>query len=124
MVSEKVTISASDPDRPRKREFLPGGPDSVTTHKARSAWFQAREAWPRREAPVELLMRARAEAATPEPAGAQWAPAGASNAGGGGAPVGPANIGGRGTSGARPPGDPDRGGGGGRRSGRPTSGGG
>ncbi|MEU5265808.1 hypothetical protein [Amycolatopsis sp. NPDC021455] len=68
----------------------------MTTHKARSAWFQAREAWPEREAPVELLLRARAEAVTPAPAGEQWAP------------VGPSNIGGRMTCVVCHPDDPDR----------------
>jgi photosystem II stability/assembly factor-like uncharacterized protein len=65
----------------------------------RSAWFQAREAWPRREAPVAQLTRERARAAVALPAAA-----GASAWVG----IGPENIGGRMTSVVCHPADPDR----------------
>ena len=46
------------------------------THKARSAWFQAREAWPLREAPIDqLLSRERARVAAevpPAPGTGAW----------------------------------------------------
>lgn len=59
---------------------------STSTHKARSAWFQARESWPYREAPVDRLTATRRRVATelpPAPGTGEWQP------------VGPQNIGGR-----------------------------
>jgi len=76
----------------------PSAPVSAT-HKVRSRWFQAREAWPLREAPVDLLVRERERVATEIPAApgeARWSS------------VGPANIGGRATCIACDPGDPAR----------------
>jgi photosystem II stability/assembly factor-like uncharacterized protein len=70
-----------------------------TTHKVRSGWFQAREAWPLRESPVELLIRERTRAALevpPAPGAQQWEP------------VGPSNIGGRMTSAVCHPTEPER----------------
>jgi photosystem II stability/assembly factor-like uncharacterized protein len=89
MATEKITIHAQDRDRPRKTASSAGPPSSATTHKARSAWFQARESWPLREAPVEMLAQERARAVT-EVALATLS--------GGWSPVGPSNIGGRMTS--------------------------
>ena len=71
----------------------------ASTHKLRSAWFRAREGWPLREAPIELLTveRARVAAQLPAAPGAdQWTP------------VGPANIGGRMTCAVSDPAAPER----------------
>ncbi len=68
-----------------------------STHKRRSAWFQARASWPFREPDLECLMRGRdagAMLAAPVTAG-RWQP------------VGPTNIGGRLTSIVSQPGDAD-----------------
>ncbi|MDQ3790568.1 MAG: hypothetical protein M3422_25450, partial [Actinomycetota bacterium] len=89
MTTEKITIYEQDSERPRKTTTPAGPPSSVTTHKARSAWFQARESWPLREAPMEVLAQERARAATEmarAPEEHRWSP------------VGPSNIGGRMTS--------------------------
>jgi photosystem II stability/assembly factor-like uncharacterized protein len=69
-----------------------------TTHKKRSAWFQARTTWPFREADVEKLVSERArfvEAGLPPAGTQQWEP------------MGPTNIGGRCTSVACHPSKPD-----------------
>src|SRR5687767_5223890 len=62
----------------------------LTSHKARSKWFQARSSWPVREAPVNRLVRERARAkkrlAAAKDIGVKWEC------------VGPYNIGGRVTS--------------------------
>src|SRR6185295_14990433 len=62
----------------------------LSNHKPRGRWFQARTAWPVREAPVHTLIRERERAnksLPPAPTdGAKWEC------------VGPANIGGRITS--------------------------
>lgn len=58
---------------------------SDSTHKTRSVWFQARESWPFREAPVGRLNaeRARAELEVPAAAGiGQWSLMGPTNIGG------------------------------------------
>jgi photosystem II stability/assembly factor-like uncharacterized protein len=67
-------------------------------HKVRTVWFQARAAWPVREAHVQSLVDARRHAAGAKAASAksQWES------------IGPSNIGGRVTSLACDPGDPDR----------------
>lgn len=62
----------------------------LTHHKARSRWFQARSAWPVREAPVQKLVRERDRVAK--------ALAPAANIAGDWECVGPTNIGGRITS--------------------------
>jgi photosystem II stability/assembly factor-like uncharacterized protein len=70
----------------RKEESADASARSASTHKARSAWFQAREAWPTREPPIDQLEaeRARGAAAVPPvPGMGPWRS------------VGPANIGGR-----------------------------
>jgi photosystem II stability/assembly factor-like uncharacterized protein len=72
---------------------------SRSTHKARGGWFQARESWPVREAPVERLTVERARAAVELPPAArtdEWRP------------VGPANVGGRMTCLIAHPTDPRR----------------
>jgi photosystem II stability/assembly factor-like uncharacterized protein len=69
----------------RKEESADASGYSGTTHKARSAWFQAREAWPFRESPVDLLELERARAASEVPAAAgmgNWSPVGPSSIGG------------------------------------------
>jgi photosystem II stability/assembly factor-like uncharacterized protein len=82
-----------------KEESADAYAESFTTHKVRSGWFQAREAWPMREAPIDLLTseRARANSSLPQaPGSAQWAS------------VGPVNIGGRMTCAVCHPTEPER----------------
>lgn len=70
----------------RKEESADATADTGSTHKARSGWFQAREAWPLRESPIEQLERERARVAVevpPAPGIELWRS------------VGPASIGGR-----------------------------
>ena len=84
-----------DPVAGPEKQREPGG----STHKIRSGWFQAREAWPLREAPVEQLVRERGRVAADLPVArgtARWEP------------VGPSNIGGRATCVVCDPRDPDR----------------
>jgi photosystem II stability/assembly factor-like uncharacterized protein len=91
--SAKATKSASAKeknartDRPRGRK---GGVIRLTSHKARSKWFQARSSWPVREAPISKLVTERARAkkrlGTPADVEDKWEC------------VGPYNIGGRVTS--------------------------
>jgi len=72
----------------------------LSHHKARGRWFQARSAWPVREAPVHTLIRERERAAKSLPpvatVGASWEC------------VGPTNIGGRITSLVSHPDHPER----------------
>ncbi|PYL08978.1 MAG: hypothetical protein DME33_05295 [Verrucomicrobia bacterium] len=79
--------------KPRTRKLRHSG------HKQRSVWFQARSAWPLREAPVQTLVlernRVKRDLPTPKRA-APWRC------------VGPTNIGGRMTSVVCHPHDPDR----------------
>ncbi|MBZ5500153.1 MAG: hypothetical protein LAP85_27475 [Acidobacteriia bacterium] len=77
------------------------GRRALSTHKRRSSWFQARAAWPIREASVEELVRERKRMPRPVPPAAptpqaQWQC------------VGPTNIGGRVTSIIAHPADPNR----------------
>lgn len=70
----------------RKEESADASAHSGSTHKARSAWFQAREAWPLRESPIDQVERERARVAAevpPVPGMEAWRA------------VGPASIGGR-----------------------------
>jgi hypothetical protein len=97
MVPQKRTLVAAEPAH--KAESSDVSMESYTTHKVRSAWFQARESWPHREAPVELLTAERARAAATVPAGTDAAPW---------EPVGPANIGGRMTCAVCHPTEPAR----------------
>jgi photosystem II stability/assembly factor-like uncharacterized protein len=72
----------------------------LTSHKARSRWFQARASWPVREAPVNRLVRERQRVekslATPANIASKWEC------------VGPTNIGGRITCLAYHPAHPER----------------
>lgn len=71
---------------PRKQRGAGPPPPRLSYHKSRSFWFQARAAWPVREAPVRALVRERVRATkalAPLPVTAQWQC------------VGPTNIGGR-----------------------------
>ena len=89
-----LVAHAPGKDAPRRSAVMP-----ISTHKARAAWFNAREAWPMREAPVASLLRARADVATNIPslsATAVWEQAG------------PVNVGGRTTSIAVDPDDAQR----------------
>src|SRR5574341_2564493 len=55
----KATASAANAQRPRRSK---GGVIRLTSHKARSKWFQARSSWPVREAPISKLVTERARA--------------------------------------------------------------
>lgn len=83
----KATASAANAQRPRRSK---GGVIRLTSHKARSKWFQARSSWPVREAPISKLVTERARAkkrlGTPLEVEGNWEC------------VGPNNIGGRITS--------------------------
>ena len=72
----------------------------LTSHKARSRWFQARASWPVREAPVNRLLHERLRVekplAVPQSVNSIWEC------------VGPTNIGGRITSLACHPKHPER----------------
>ena len=84
---------------PRKRRVQKADESSISTHKARASWFNAREAWPMREAPVSRLLAARAHAGNTMqqlPGTSAWEEAG------------PINVGGRTTSIAVDPGNVDR----------------
>lgn len=72
------------------RRKMRGGRVQLTHHKVRSRWFQARSAWPVREAPVHTLIRERERVAK--------ALAPAANVAASWECVGPTNIGGRITS--------------------------
>ena len=83
---------------PKKQRPPDGYPERHTTHKTRSAWFQARATWPLREAPVHDLVAEHARVSislAPPPAATQWEL------------VGPTNIGGRMTSIVCDPANPD-----------------
>jgi len=82
------------------RSRLRGAHVRLSHHKVRSRWFQARNAWPVREAPVHTLIRERERAAK--------ALAPASNIASSWECVGPTNIGGRITSLICHPQQPDR----------------
>lgn len=85
---------------PGKPARVRGGKVRLTHHKVRSRWFQARSAWPVREAPVHTLIRERERAtkalAPPANISTSWEC------------VGPTNIGGRITSLICHPEYPDR----------------
>jgi photosystem II stability/assembly factor-like uncharacterized protein len=84
---------------PRKERPTGAPGPRLTNHKVRSVWFQARAAWPVREASVSALVEARrAVAASPTTPHlqAQWQL------------IGPTNIGGRCTSLVCDPNKPDR----------------
>lgn len=83
----------------RKEESADAAAHSGTTHKARSAWFQAREAWPLRESPIDQLERERARVAAEVPAAPAMGPWRS---------VGPASIGGRMTCAVVDPAAPER----------------
>jgi photosystem II stability/assembly factor-like uncharacterized protein len=114
-----AAIAHPDVDVPPKAELIPGqirparklaagprklrqdGPPSprLSNHKSRSVWFQARAAWPLREAPVRNLVNEREraiKAVAPLAGTALWESAG------------PSNIGGRLTALAVHPQNPDR----------------
>jgi photosystem II stability/assembly factor-like uncharacterized protein len=83
---------------PRRRRSVDAVAERLSTHKARSLWFQARAAWPFREAPVHQLVAEAARAAAtlaPLPGAAEWQL------------VGPTNVGGRMTSVVCDPANPD-----------------
>src|SRR5260370_41139998 len=84
---------------PRKKRPGKTPPTRLSNHKARSQWFQARAAWPIREASVSKVVQERTRVAKSLPAldgTAQWEL------------VGPTNIGGRLTSLVCDPRNPDR----------------
>ena len=70
---------------PRRRRSVDAVAERLSTHKARSAWFAMRAAWPFREAPANLLVAERARAAAtlaPLPGAAEWQLVGPTNVGG------------------------------------------
>lgn len=74
---------ASGPRKPRPPRGA--APPEFTTHKIRAHWFEAREAWPVREAPLAALLRerARVRAELPSaPGNEAWTLAGPTNIGG------------------------------------------
>src|SRR3954462_13521062 len=85
--SETATSTAA---AERRQQKLRGGRARLSHHKPRGRWFQARSAWPVREAPVHTLIRERERAAKSLPpataTGVKWEC------------VGPMNVGGRITS--------------------------
>jgi len=91
-IAEKKPIAPKSayktPAGPAKRRSADSGTPRLDSHKRRSLWFQARAAWPNREAAVARLVaeRARAKALPAPPTAATWES------------VGPSNIGGRMTS--------------------------
>lgn len=74
---------------PRKHVSKRSSAHQFSNHKARAEWFRARESWPRREAPINRLVRARSMEALRRMSDA---PAQSWEC------VGPTNIGGRMTS--------------------------
>jgi photosystem II stability/assembly factor-like uncharacterized protein len=94
-VEATEVVLASVPRRKGKVQSI-----RLTSHKARSRWFQTRASWPVREAPVHRLVRERMRVekslAPPANIAAQWEC------------VGPTNIGGRITSLACHPKHPER----------------
>jgi photosystem II stability/assembly factor-like uncharacterized protein len=77
---------------PALRTKSTGARVRLTQHKVRSRWFQARSAWPVREAPVQTLIRERDRVAK------TLAPVSGENTAASWECVGPTNIGGRITS--------------------------
>src|SRR6478736_5784150 len=87
--AKRAAIELDFSGAPKKKR--PSGPPEprTTTHKKRTAWFQARAAWPYREPSTHALVRERARAAAalaPQTGTSQWEL------------VGPTNVGGRMTS--------------------------
>ncbi len=81
---KKDSIEALTTGCPQKVASKADG-GNFSTHKARAGWFNAREAWPMREAPLELLMRARNVAKVnlaTSPGTASWEESGPTNIGG------------------------------------------
>jgi photosystem II stability/assembly factor-like uncharacterized protein len=88
-LAKRAAVEIDFSGAPKKKR--PGGPPAprTTTHKKRTAWFQARAAWPYREPSTHSLLRERSRAAAelaPQTGAAQWEL------------VGPTNVGGRMTS--------------------------
>lgn len=80
---------------PRKKKLEGPPPPRYTTHRVRAKWFQARAAYPVREAKVEKLVSERERVRAAVPSAVNWAA------------VGPTNIGGRCTALAVHPTNPD-----------------
>lgn len=97
----KTTTTTAGRSRKRKDEasaatdvlLVPGPPKKrklpsvrLSSHKARSRWFQTRTTWPVREAPVHKLVHERARVekalATPTQVTAEWEQVGPTNTGG------------------------------------------
>jgi photosystem II stability/assembly factor-like uncharacterized protein len=103
--SAEESLASYKTDVPPKDELIPGqiepetkltqgpgkqraqGPPQprLAYHKERSKWFQARAAWPLREAPTRTMVRERTQinkSLPPAPGTAQWELAGPTNVGG------------------------------------------
>src|SRR5437588_12230604 len=85
--SKRGNSAESTSDDPHRRQRKKGGQVRLSHHKVRGRWFQARSAWPLREAPVQALIRERNRV--------EKSLAPATNIAGSWECVGPTNIGGR-----------------------------
>ena len=83
---KKLTFNDAYESHPRKQvSKKKKKAPRFTTHKVRSAWFRAREAWPEREAPAIRIGLERARVASSvaaHPGAQQWSEAGPTNIGG------------------------------------------
>ena len=72
--AKKPRSSTSSQPTASARPKLHGASVRLSHHKARGRWFQARSAWPVREAPVHILIRERERAAKSVPIWISTAP--------------------------------------------------
>ena len=98
--SKRGNSAESTTEDPHRRQRKKGGQVRLSHHKVRGRWFQARSAWPLREAPVQALIRERNRV--------EKSLAPATNIAGSWECVGPTNIGGRITALACHPIHPER----------------
>jgi photosystem II stability/assembly factor-like uncharacterized protein len=99
LIPGRIHAEAKIARGPAKIRQAGAPPPRLINHKARSAWFRARAAWPVREAPVARIVRERELARKglqAAPGASQWEA------------IGPTNIGGRVTSAVCDPTRPDR----------------
>src|SRR4029079_9292304 len=59
LIAGQISPQATITRGPRKKRATEAPPPRLSNHKARSVWFQARTAWPVREAPVHSLVEER-----------------------------------------------------------------
>src|ERR1700682_1389362 len=83
--AKRAAIEFNFEGAPKKKRPSGPPPPRTTTHKKRTAWFQARAAWPYREPSTHSLLRERSRAAAalaPQAGAAQWELVGPTNVGG------------------------------------------